>query len=177
MTDQPIPIVNLAPGLPAWTPGAEVPAPLELFAFDVPETWIDYHDHMSEAFYLAGFSEAGDPLFDYFGVDAAYRAAGASFYSLSWRLDFRAEGQAGDRMGVATRVLGHDAKRVHLAHEMLRGSETVARGEQILIHVDTTAGRSSPIPPAIAACLSAVAEAHAGLPAWGTEGAGLRLKR
>jgi acyl-CoA thioesterase FadM len=153
----------------------KVPAPLRFYAITVPPDWIDYHGHMSEAYYLMAMSEAIDPLFDYVGCDAAYRAGGRSLYSVGWRLDFRAEGRAGDRLDVETLLLGHDSKRVHLLHTLCRGTEAIATGEQILLHVDRKRGKSASMDETLLAPLSAMRDAHAVLPRLASIGTGLSL--
>jgi carnitine 3-dehydrogenase len=66
-------------------------------------------------------------------------------------------------------VLGSDGKRVHIAHEVLLDDGTlVATGEQLLLHVDSAAGRAGPMPDVLRARVAEVARAHAVLdvPDW-----------
>jgi carnitine 3-dehydrogenase len=67
---------------------------------------------------------------------------------------------------VTTRLLGFDDKRLHLFHELHRSGDDVllATAEQMLLHVDTTAGRAHPARPEIRARIAELAAAHAGLP-------------
>jgi acyl-CoA thioesterase FadM len=160
-----------------WQEGAIVPTPLRLYSKRVPESWIDYHGHLSEAFYLMVFSDAIDPLFDYIGTGAEYRARGASFFSVAWRLDFVDQVRLGDEITVSTRLLDADAKRMHLALAMERDARVVARAEQLMVHVDLAAGRAVPMPDRVARCLAAVKAAHDPLPRTGTEGSGLSISR
>ena len=148
-----------------WTPGAEVPAPLELYEAQVEPDWVDYNDHMTEAAFLVAFGWASDKLFRYIGIDEAYRRAGHSFYTVETHLNYLREAALGEPIRVSTQVLGADAKRLHIFHSMRRGSsdELLCTTEQMLVHVDTAAGRSAPVRPGPAAALSAVAEAHARL--------------
>jgi len=62
-------------------------------------------------------------------------------------------------------VLDTDAKRLHILHEMY--SDTgglVATAEQMLLHVDTRAGKAIPFPEHIARRLREIRAAHAALP-------------
>ena len=156
-----------AGGSGPWTPGAEVAAPLELYEAQVEPDWVDYNDHMTEAAFLVAFGWASDKLFRYVGIDEAYRDAGHSFYTVETHLNYLREAALGEPIRVSTQVLGVDAKRLHFFHSMRHGSsgELLCTTEQMLVHVDTAAGRSAPIRPGPAAALAAVAEAHASLPA------------
>ncbi|MXY33611.1 MAG: 4-hydroxybenzoyl-CoA thioesterase [Boseongicola sp. SB0664_bin_43] len=179
MTADATQVTNLAPEIPPWHLGADVPVPLRLYSARVPATWIDYHGHMSETYYLLAMSEAIDPFFTYIGCDAAYRAAGASLYSVSWRLDFHAEVHEGDRLEVDTVLLNRDRKRLHVLHLLRRaeGTGPAATGEQVLVHVDIAAGRATDMPDNLATAASAVSAAHSGLSCPATVGQGLTLTR
>jgi len=62
-------------------------------------------------------------------------------------------------------VLGVDSKRLHIAHEMYNEAGIlVATAEQMLLHVDTRAGKVSPFPGQIARRLQQIRAAHATLP-------------
>lgn len=170
---------NLAPEISPWHRGSDVPAPLRLYSIKVPEAWIDYHGHMSEAYYLLTLSEAIEPFFNYIGCDFNYRITGASLYSVSWRLDFRAEVRKGDTLGVDTVLLDRDRKRLHLLHLLRRteGVLPVATGEQVLVHVDTAAGRATEMPDNLVAATTAIAAAHSGISPPAEVGKGLTLNR
>ena len=69
------------------------------------------------------------------------------------------EAHGGERIYVATRLLGHDAKRLHLWHELHRDGddELIATGEHMLLHVDRAAGTTTPAAPEILAALQEIA--------------------
>ncbi|HSF62650.1 MAG TPA: thioesterase family protein, partial [Gaiellaceae bacterium] len=75
-------------------------------------------------------------------------------------------------VSVHTQVLGADEKRLHLFHTLVHGrtGENLATGEHLLLHVDTSEGRSVPSREPLASLVAAAAAAHASLPA--PEGAG-----
>jgi acyl-CoA thioesterase FadM len=150
-----------------WQPGDAVPAPLELYHGHVLPAWVDYNHHMTEAAYLTAFGWASDALFAYIGDDDAYRAAGHSFYTVETHIAYLREAAEGAPLRITTRVLGVDRKRLLIYHEMFHGdtADLLATTEQMLVHVDTTAGRSVPIGADVRAALDAVAASHSALPA------------
>lgn len=160
-----------------WQPGDEVAAPLSLYRTQVEPDWVDYNGHMTEAAYLTAAGWASDALFRYIGDDEAYRAAGHSFYTVETHIVYLLELDLHDPLTIDTHVLGVDAKRVHLVHVLCHGrtGDTVATCEQMLVHVDTNAGRSSPILPDVAAALTAIARSHESLPAPPQVGAVMRM--
>ena len=146
------------------TSGADVAAPLELYSAVVEPDWVDYNGHMTEWAFLAAFGWASDALFRYVGIDEAYRAGGHSYYTVETHLNHLREASEGERLRVTTQVLGSDPKRLHIFHAMYRDGEPVCTGEQMLVHVDTGAGRSAPLLGGPAAAVAAITAAHSSLP-------------
>jgi carnitine 3-dehydrogenase len=148
-----------------WPPGQPIPAPLRLHETTVAADWVDYNDHLSEWAYLLVFGDNADAFFRYFGVDEQYRAAGRSLYTAETHLRHLHEAHLGERLWLTLQVLGTDTKRLHIAHEMTNSAfRTIATAEQLLLHVDTGAGRVAPFPAPIAGRLRQICDAHAGLP-------------
>ena len=116
------------------------------------------------------FGWASDKLFRYIGIDEDYRAAGHTFFTVETHLNYAQEASLGAPFRVTTRVLGVDAKRLHLFHAMYRVDEGGVTGEllctteQMLLHVDTDAGSTAPMLDGPAAALAAIADAQADLP-------------
>ena len=83
----------------------------------------------------------------------------------------------GERVRIATQILGADDKRLHLGHEMLRAAtgERSATQELMFLHIDLKARRVSPFPPELRARVAAWTAAHAALPrpAWSGRRIGL----
>ncbi|MQA82269.1 MAG: 4-hydroxybenzoyl-CoA thioesterase [Streptosporangiales bacterium] len=121
---------------------------------------------MSESAYLLVFGDNADAFFRHVGVDDAYRAAGASLYTVETHLHHHREVVEGEPLALSLLLLDHDAKRLHLFHEMRHGTSgaLLATAEQLLVHVDTAAGRSAPMPDDLHARVAAVCHAHAGIP-------------
>ena len=154
-------------GAARWSEGDEIATPLELFRCDVEPDWVDYNNHMTESAYLTAFGWASDALFRYIGDDEQYRAAGHSFYTVETHINYLREVGNNASLRFTTRIVDLDDKRLHLYHEMfdIGTDELVAATEQMLLHVDTNAGRPAPIEGAPARALRAVREAHRTIPA------------
>ena len=162
--------IHEAGSTPPWTKGDVVAAPLALYETVVEPDWVDYNGHMSEWAFLTAFGWASDKLFRYIGIDEDYRAAGHTFFTVETHLNYAQEASLGAPFRVTTRVLGVDAKRLHLFHAMYRVDEGGVTGEllctteQMLLHGDTDAGSTAPMLDGPAAALAAIADAHADLP-------------
>jgi carnitine 3-dehydrogenase len=154
---------TLAAGAPEpWVAGGDVPAPLPTYACTVAPDWVDYNRHMTESAYLYAFGWASDAFFRYIGIDEAYRDAGHSYYTVESHLVYRREVGEGQPLRFTTQLLGHDRTRLHLFHTMVHGrtGDVLCTNEQLLVHVDTAAGRSMHVPPLPLAALGAVGAVH-----------------
>lgn len=142
-----------------------VSAPLQLHSATVDERWVDYNNHLSEWAYLLIFGDNADAFFRYIGIDEAYRQAGHSLYTAETHLRHLREVRLGQSLRLTLQLLGRDAKRLHVLHEMFTpGVGCVATGEQMLLHVRTTTGRVVPFGDELSDRLGAIAEAHESLP-------------
>lgn len=147
-----------------WDPATVVEAPLRLHRTTVAPQWVDYNGHLSESCYLLVFGDSADAFFRFIGIDEDYRAAGHSLFTVQTHLHHRRETRQGDPLDLTLRVLDHDETRVHVYHEMYGGDALLAAAEQLLVHVDTRTGRSSPMPAELLDHVRVVREAHADLP-------------
>jgi len=152
-------------GIRQWREDQELPAPLILYRAEVPESWVDYNDHMSESSYLLAFGHSADAFFRFVGVDEAYREAGHSLFTVETHIHNIAQARKDDPLELSLAVLDRDGKRVHIMHTMRNtaSGEIVAAGEQLLVHVDTEVGRSSALPDWLDTRLSQLCDAHAEL--------------
>jgi acyl-CoA thioester hydrolase len=140
----------------------QIPAPFRLHEVTVSPEWTDYNHHLTESAYLLIMGESSDAFFRFFGVDDAYRRDGHSLYTVETHLRNLREAREGERVGLTIQVLGTDAKRLHILHEMYRAAGgLIATAEQMLLHVDTRTGRAVPFPEQIAARLHEIRAAHA----------------
>jgi acyl-CoA thioester hydrolase len=138
---------------------------------EVAHAWVDYNGHLNDAYYLVIFSYATDGLMARVGLDAAGRAAtGHTMYTLEVHLNYVQEVHEGVAVEVRTQILGVDAKRVHLFHNLHRQDDgtLLATNEQMLANIDAsnpaTGPKTAPFSPSVAGLLLPLAQAHAGLP-------------
>ena len=80
--------------------------PLTLHRAQVRGDWVDYNGHMTEFRYLQVFGDATDAFLALIGMDAAYRAAGGSVYTVETHIRHRREAKAGAKL-----ARGHAAPR------------------------------------------------------------------
>ena len=139
--------------------------PLETLRRRVPAEWTDYNGHMNEARYLDCFSHATDMFMRMCGVDAAYVAAGGSYFTVETHIRHLDEVQAGAEIHVTTQILAGAGKTLHLCHHLYEGDDRLlATGEHMLLHVDMNSRASSLPREAVANALADFVDAHAGLP-------------
>ncbi|MGV8935642.1 MAG: carnitine 3-dehydrogenase [Allorhizobium sp.] len=153
-----------AGGAPSTTP--DVSQPLRLVDTKVSPAWVDYNGHMTEHRYLQVFGDTSDALLRLVGVDLAYVEAGQSYYTVETHIRHLGEAKLGQALYATCQLLSADDKRLHLFHG-LHDSATdavIATGEQMLLHVDSSAGKTVPAPAAILEKVRAIADAQNGLP-------------
>ena len=149
-------------GLPAPAEAGELPVTVDRW---VPHSWADYNGHMNEAHYLELFGQASDRMMELIGCDAAYIAAGHSYFTVETHLCHMAEIRTGQRVACRTQLLAGDGRKLHLFHRLEMPDGTLAAtGEHLLLHVDLTTRRTAPAPPEVAERIAFHVGAHAGLP-------------
>lgn len=148
-----------------WDEEAPIPAPLELYRTSVKQAWVDYNGHMSESAYLYVFGNNSDAFFRYIGIGENYRASGRSLYTVETHIHNRREATEKEMLRLTLRVLDHDSKRVHIFHEMYHETTNtlLASAEQMLVHVDSSIGRSSAMADHLVDRIAAIRRAHSGL--------------
>ncbi len=129
--------------------------------------WVDYNDHLRDAYYLLLFSFATDALMDQIGLDQAGRErSGHTLYTLECHLNYLAEVKLGTEVEVRTQLVAHDRKRLHVYHGLYRPGQgqLLAANEQMLINIDRHVGRSASFDEAVLAQVVALREAQGDLP-------------
>jgi carnitine 3-dehydrogenase len=131
---------------------------LRLVSTAVRPDWVDYNGHMSDFRYGQVFGDAMDVLYREVGVDEDYRRTGSHVRHLT-------EVKVSEPIYVNTQLLKVDDKRLHVFHELRRGTDDalIATGEQMHLHVDTAAAKASPMDKSVHAKLAAFAHAQSGL--------------
>ena len=143
------------------------PAPFVGRTQSVENQWIDYNGHFNMAYYSVIFDRCGDEAFALVGLGPDYvKATGSSFFTLEAHLTYVRELHAGDAVRVTVQFLDHDAKRVHYVQEMFHAKENwlACVTENIVMHIDMAAKKSSPFPEPVLEKIRAMHEAHKGLP-------------
>lgn len=133
----------------------------------VREEWTDYNGHLNMAYYHLLFDRAVDAALVPLGLGPQVAAeTGASVFTAQAQVHYLRELRAGDSVVVDTRLVAHDAKRLHYVQTMRRvGDDIVAAvSENLVLHVDLTTRRVSPFSPAVLARIAEAVTAHADLP-------------
>ena len=138
--------------------------PLRTIARVIPIDWTDYNGHMNESRYGQLASDAADRVMELIGADAAYIAAGHSYFTAETKIRYLEECHAGDSIYVDSQILLGEGKKLRLFHTVYHDDgRRIATADQFLIHVSLTT-RSSCLPTGIVAKkLPAFAKAQAGL--------------
>ncbi|MFQ5763725.1 MAG: thioesterase family protein [Rhodospirillales bacterium] len=145
----------------------DVPGALVSHEETVRPEWVDYNGHMNVAYYVLVFDHGTDAFLDHAGLGQDYReGTGHSVFVVEAHVTYEGEVGDGERLRVATRLLGHDAKRLHLFHEMHRlgDGRPVATNELMFVHVDLRTRRAVPFPEAARTRIGSLERAHAALP-------------
>jgi acyl-CoA thioester hydrolase len=111
--------------------------------------WIDSNGHMNLAFYIVVFDHACDAVFDALDIGTAYRQrTGNSSFVVETHTLYEREATEGDCLRIVSRVLGADAKRLHLFQEMFHAErgDRLATHEQMCLHIDMSSRRTAPWP-------------------------------
>jgi carnitine 3-dehydrogenase len=138
-------------------------APMVMAQMQVLPSWIDYNGHMTESRYLFAASETSDAFLRFIGADLEYVKSGFSYYTAESHIMHKGEAKLGDRLTGALQVLSADEKRLHIFISIQKDGVDVATIEQMLLHVDMTAGRAVAAPAAILDRVMPIAAAHATL--------------
>ena len=143
-----------------------LPAPYDRFRGTVLPEWIDHNGHLNLAYYVVLFDQATDLLFDELGLGLDYRnRENSGTFVVETHNRYERELLVGERVRIATQIVGADDKRLYLAHEMFRlEGERAATQELMFLHIDLGARRVAPFPPELKARIARWAAAHAVLP-------------
>jgi len=139
-------------------------APFNGGVVEVRPDWIDANNHMNLAYYTVAFDLATDVLFEVFDCSYPYKdRTGFGTFAVESHNMYEAELLLGEQARMVTHVLGVDAKRVHMAHEMYRlhDGRRAATQELMYLHVDLGLRKVAPWPEAIRARIEAAVQAHA----------------
>jgi acyl-CoA thioester hydrolase len=129
--------------------------------------WLDYNDHLNEAYYLLIFDQADEVLLHSLGLgEEAARATGISWVVLENHITYDNEVRPGDMVEVRMQLLDYDQKRLHLYFEMhVKGGagNPASTLEQMLMCVDLRRRRSTRFPGNVQAEIQSLFRSHAEL--------------
>ena len=143
------------------------PTPFARYRAEVLPAWIDGNNHMNMGYYTVLFDLATDELWDELGIGKGYKVGrGMGTFAAEGHIIYEREMLLGERGLVHSRVLGVDAKRMHVSHELYRDADgqRAAAQEFIFLNVDLTRRKVTPWPEDVLVRIEAAAAAHAGLP-------------
>ena len=141
-----------------------IPTPLELPPATVKPEWIDFNGHMNVAYYVLAFDEASETLDAFLGLSPEYREKTENgTFAGNIHVAYLQECKEGDPLRMTGRVVACDEKRVHYWLEMFHGTEgyLAATAEYMILHVDMSVRRVSPMAPENVAWIEQVRDAHA----------------
>ena len=129
----------------------------------VVQEWIDYNNHLSEAFYVLIFGHATDAIMDQLGLGP--QVSGSALFTVESHVRFLREIGLGTEVVVTAAVVQVKEKTLHLAYEMVAGGEVVATEEILLVHVAGAPARAVAFPAPVAERLAAMLTG-APIPGW-----------
>ncbi|PBB86903.1 thioesterase family protein [Mesorhizobium sp. WSM3876] len=123
----------------------------------VDPIWIDYNGHMTEWQYYKVLADAGENFLRALGFTEQYRLQGFSFFSVHGVMRNLKECRAGTPLKVFTEMIGYDPVRLHIYQYVVDQARnvTVATGEHLMLHVDTSRRKRTPINSYMSDCLEA----------------------
>lgn len=148
-------------------PAPALAAPFLSSVMAIEPAWIDYNGHLNVAYYNVLFDRAIDELYLPIGLGPDYlKETKHSTMVVESHVRYLREVHLGAPLRISAQLIGFDSKRFHVYQEMLHAEEgwVSATCETMTVHVDMTAKKVAPFPPAVMAALARVKDAHATLP-------------
>jgi acyl-CoA thioester hydrolase len=124
----------------------------------LPE-WIDSNGHMNLAYYVVVFDLAGDVLFDHIDIGLPFRnRTGYTTFAAETHTRYEREVKLHDKLCVFSHLLGADAKRLYVFHEMFHADDgyRAATQEVMSLHVNLASRRVMALPEEKLAALQGV---------------------
>jgi acyl-CoA thioester hydrolase len=113
--------------------------------------WVDYNGHMNMAYYVLIFDHGTDAFLERIGMNARLRdETGSSVFVAEAHVTYEAEVMEGERVRIATHLIDHDEKRLHLFHEMFGADDALAATNELMIlQVNLNDRRVGPFPEGV----------------------------
>ncbi len=128
--------------------------------------WVDYNGHMNVGYYTIAFDKALDDAYEEFGLGPPYTATGSSTFALESHITYAQEVLLDDPLRITFQLIDCDTKRIHYFMQMVHAEKgyLASTCEQISVHVDLEARKSSNFPSEIYADLETLKSQHSELP-------------
>jgi acyl-CoA thioester hydrolase len=142
-------------------------APFVSSVMRVEPGWIDYNGHLNMAYHNVLFDRAVDEVYELLGCGEAYVARTRhSCFTAEVHVRYLRELHAGDAVRVTLQLLDFDAKRLHYFEQLFQAEQNFlsATSENMALHVDMAAGKTTAFPSDVMARLERMKAAHTVLP-------------
>lgn len=143
------------------------PTPFRSSPMAVEDEWIDYNGHMNVAYYVVLFDRCIDEAFMHVGLGPDYvKNRQASFFTVEIHINYIRELPPKSPVYVTLQFLALDEKRIRAYLELYHGEDGFlsASCEQLFLHVDMKARKTTPFPDDIRKALENALAAHGSLP-------------
>src|SRR3954469_17065211 len=137
-------------------------APFVSSVMTVEPAWIDYNGHLNMAYYNVLFDRAVDEAFELLGCGSVYvKLRCHSCFTAEVHVRYLRELNADDPVRVTFQLLDYDAKRMHYFEQLFHATDgwVSATSENMSLHVDMAAKKTTPVPPAAARVLAQMSAA------------------
>lgn len=133
----------------------------------VPKEWIDVNGHMNATHYGLAVYDAHYNFTEVLGLGEAYvEATNCGKAVLESHMIYEREVSESDELEIKSWLLAVDKKRLHFFHEVFNNTKgfRAAASEQVDIHIDLIARKSSELPEALYLQLQDTVKGYLALP-------------
>ena len=156
-----------------------MPSALQTLQTPVLKDWIDYNDHLNDAYYLVIFTKATDTLQNHLGLSLEHiQNTGETLFTVESHLAYVQQIGVGEMVTVTSKILETDTKRMRIFHSMFNDQdELLATVEMLLICYNLESQKVTDFSPMMQQSLSLFATEHGPLTWPKNAGKGIALKR
>lgn len=141
----------------------DLSAPFDRCRETILAEWVDANRHMNVAYYMVVFDRATEVFLKHVGAGREYTESGVgTVFALEANIRYEKELKLGEDVRITTRLVGRNAKLLHLLHAMYHvgTGNRAATMELLLLHIDPKIRRGSVWPANIAERLERIHTAH-----------------
>ena len=156
-----------------------MPSALQTLQTPVLEDWIDYNDHLKDAFFLVIFTKATDTLQIHLCLSLEHiKNTGETLFTVESHLAYVQQIGVGEMVTVTSKILETDTKRMRIFHSMFNNQdELLATVEMLLICYNLESQKVTNFSPMMQQSLSLFATEYGPLTWPKNAGKGIALKR